>query len=671
MGTPFSSIADTFMQSAISGVYERRDFGRVSGPSIHQFVVETVRLDVDGWYPQKMASGSYFSGVLAGGFVEWASNITESSPGVWEGWIDGKWGDRNLLPHKKIKIVAPRNVLAFTQAELTITFEDGAPPVTRSVYYVSPYFRAAEIEWDTVEGATRVTQINTGDHPNRPSALRVGPLSFIEVFSRAGVDLKRSAGDSVVPISLSNPDAVEGGEKWSDFELNEAMKTHWSHHAQSRAEWAMWLLFAGLHEASDTRGIMFDSKGIYKRQGAAVFNDWWLDDRETMNFENRDAHIRRRRFVTACHETGHCFDLIHSWEKAASGWWPLGGEPFAASFMNNPENAPDTRQFFRDFEYRFSNQELKFIRHAPMDFIEMGGMLYGDNFADRLMDSLPRDSKPWLLEATVRRRTKVFDFLEPVMLDLRLTNQSDRPQVVDENLFHEGRNLNVAIRRSANVSVMLRPFVIRCLAPKWRVLHPGESLNHTAIVSAGIDGWLISEPGPYQVRVALNAGTAQALADPLILRVATPTCRDEENIAQDFFTDDIGRALAFGGAAEGTQAYATLEKIIDRFGESRVARQAQLALGLPKMKPCKRLRLNGGEYPTTAAAAHAGSIEIARARIEEARLLLEQALREGDGLDTFGTNHLARINRLVKECLDREDAFTAKKMSVKAKHRDR
>ena len=51
-----------------------------------------------------MASGNFSPAVysLAGGLVEWASNIRETSGGVWEGPIR-KWGDKNLLPHTDIK----------------------------------------------------------------------------------------------------------------------------------------------------------------------------------------------------------------------------------------------------------------------------------------------------------------------------------------------------------------------------------------------------------------------------------------------------------------------------------------------------------------------------------------------------------------------------------------
>jgi hypothetical protein len=111
----------------------------------------------------------------------------------------------------------------------------------------------------------------------------------------------------------------------------------------------MWLLFAGIHEDPEVRGRMFDHEGTFKRQGGAVFNDWWLTDNETVSFDHPYAHIHRRRFVTACHETGHCFNLIHSVEPYSPAWWRLGGEPFALSFMNKPEDSFGTHGFFCRF----------------------------------------------------------------------------------------------------------------------------------------------------------------------------------------------------------------------------------------------------------------------------------------------------------------------------------
>ena len=79
-----------------------------------------------------------------------------------------------------------------------------------------------------------MTYIDTGAHPNRPATLPVQTLTMVEVFSRAGVDLRRSKEESVVPLSLADVD-----ETWSDSELNDVMKQYWSRY-KARAQWAMW-----------------------------------------------------------------------------------------------------------------------------------------------------------------------------------------------------------------------------------------------------------------------------------------------------------------------------------------------------------------------------------------------------------------------------------------------
>ena len=656
-GNPITGIGSAVLQAPVSGLYERRELGLGPGPgptnTLAPTIVESLRLDVDGWYPQMMASGSFASGglTLFGGFVEWAATVEETPLGLWEGPIIGVWGDKDLLPQRNVRIQAPdRGRLTVLPARLIVTFYGGAPDVTRTLQYASAYFRTAEIEWDTVEQATRVTSFNTGSHPNRPASLPIETLTIPETFSRLGVDLQISPEEHIVPLSRSDSpaDPVHPDDKWSDSELEDVMKVYWTRY-KSQAQWAIWFLFAGLHENPDYRGIMFDHFGAYKRRGGAVFNDWWLD-KVGEGDDHRDAQIRRRRFVTACHETGHCFDLIHSWETPASGWWPLGGEPFARSFMNNPEQSGGVEDFFSQFQYRFSDREIAFVRHAPEKFVEMGGPYYGDSFSDAALPLFPT----WTLEASVSRSQRVFDFLEPVMLDVRLTNNADQPQVIDENILRHGDNLKLYVGRAGGMITELRPYAIACLAPRWRVLQPGESIVQSVFASAGARGWLISEPGPYELRVRLSTATAQAISRSLPLRVATPCGRDEEVIAQDFFTDEVGRALALGGTAVMQQANTVLERIANEMGGNPAARHAQLALGLPKLKWRKVLRLKQGEAPFGSAAADGGTFALTRPEPEDARRLITAALRPGPGRDTFAGEYLERMAARFSGWLRRE-----------------
>lgn len=74
--------------AAVGGLYTRKDLQAVNGAFVST-VVETVRLDLDGWFPQNIASGwSVSSLALQNGWVHWVTGrIEEVARGVWEGEI--------------------------------------------------------------------------------------------------------------------------------------------------------------------------------------------------------------------------------------------------------------------------------------------------------------------------------------------------------------------------------------------------------------------------------------------------------------------------------------------------------------------------------------------------------------------------------------------------------
>ena len=74
----------------VSGLYTRHDVA-VSQKlgSFQRVVVETVRLDVDGSFPQMVASGTYYPLTYPRSWsVEWwYARLEEKSSGLWEGQI--------------------------------------------------------------------------------------------------------------------------------------------------------------------------------------------------------------------------------------------------------------------------------------------------------------------------------------------------------------------------------------------------------------------------------------------------------------------------------------------------------------------------------------------------------------------------------------------------------
>ena len=91
---------------------------------------------------------------------------------------------------------------------------------------------------------------------------------------------------------------------------------------------------------------------------------------------------------------------------------------------------------------------------------------------------------------------------------------------------------------------------------------------------------LAAEPGRYTIGVSLRTEEIDVTAPPFALRIASPRSWDEEWIAQELFTDEVGRALAFGGTTAMVRALDALRNVTDRLPDRAVARHARLALAL-------------------------------------------------------------------------------------------
>lgn len=555
---------------------------------------ETLRLDVDGRYPQMAASGTIFQFLTER--THWVAKLTRNADGSYEGPIWYKDGDVSAFPYTTVHITALPSLFA-NQRSAKVKFSGGGPGKSvRHYRWVSRYFRPCEFEYDTVQGTQAVTDIATHDHPTRPASLPSETLSIEQVFRRAGFNVSKSGDDAPIPLVNAGPN-----ELWTNAEMHDAMQTFWSRFAD-RAQWSVWTLFAALHEdGEDLGGIMFDDIGSNHRQGTAVFNESFIKhapDEDT----HADAWARRMRFWTAVHEMGHTFNLAHSWQKVhppawGTPWTPLTNEPEARSFMNYPYYVGGGQSaFFETFEYRFSDQELLFMRHAPERFVQHGNAAWFDHHG---FEQTRRTRFPRLqLELRANRGKADFQFMEPVVLELKLTNISSDPQLVEEHLLSTADRMTVAIKREGRPARQHAPYAQRCWHSRQRVLNPKDAMYESLFVAAGMNGWDVAEPGRYVLQVALHLDDEDIISNPLPLRVSAPHGFDEEDLAQDLFTEDVGRTLAFDGTRELGSANDTLQRAVDEFPKHPVAVHAGVALGSPLVANFKALRINLTAPPT-------------------------------------------------------------------------
>ncbi|MBF0373063.1 MAG: hypothetical protein HQL39_06550 [Alphaproteobacteria bacterium] len=607
-----------FPVPAASGLYVRRlavPFARV---------VEEVRLDVDGRYPQMTASG-VIRPVGPGVPVHWIAKLRLAAPNTWKGGIWYKNGNVLALPQTSVVIVATRNIIPANRS-LRISFSGGGrPEVTRELTFESSYFRKVEFEFDSVEGANPVTSIATCAHPNRPANMACEKLSIETVFRRAGFEVSRS-GDNVMPGPAPGADAV-----WSDQEMHDAMQAQWSRFA-NRPQWAMWVFWAALHEmGANLGGIMFDSIGPNHRQGTAIFTESFIGV-PPRNDANPAAWVERMRFWTAVHEMGHGFNLAHSWQKQhppewGNSWIPLVNDREARSFMNYPDNvAGGQTAFFADFAFRFNDEELLFMRHAPESFVQMGN---ADWFENHGFGEAAVSPEPTLaLEVRVNRERPVFEFLEAAMAELKVTNISGRPLIVDSGILATSHDLTLIIQRDGRPARQWRPFATYCLAEDPIVLAPGQSLYQAVFLGAGTNGWDLAEPGNYLVQACLSFGGEDIVSNPMRLRILPPRGYEEERLAQDVFSDGVGRVLAFDGSRVLGGAVDTLLEVSERLAGRPAAHHAEVAIGLAAGRPSKLLVERDG----------APAIQVSSADMREARQRLDSALvaNSGQAAETLG-----------------------------------
>jgi hypothetical protein len=547
-------------------------------------VVEELRVDVDGLMPTMTVSGARAQ--LFGGRITWIARVSWSA--VQQGYtgaISYRDGNASLEPHTHVLVKLSGGLPFGGQRKARVKFTGGGhPDATRTYVFRRAAFRQVGIEYDRVDDATAVIDYPLHAHPNRPADLPNATLTVQDAFTRLGIAVTKTGGDDVVPVIKAGTDSL-----WTDIEMHDAMQAHWSKWADT-PQWQVWTLFAGRHiQGAGLGGIMFDDIGTAQRQGCAIFSNSFISTPRPGDPQS-DQAVRRLRFWTAVHEIGHTFNLAHSWQKNinfGSPWVPLANEPLAFSYMNYPFAYPGGEPaFFAGFRYGFSENELLFLRHAPERVVKQGAAPWFDEHGFEQV----RQARPNVLELTVRvhRDAPRFEALEPVVAEVKLKNTSIAPVAVDRNALL-GERLTVIIAADGRDARQWLPYARHCYLADPYVLQPGESLYAPLFLSAGLNGFDLAEPGRYRIRVMLDTDSGEILSAPLHIDVRPPRSRDEELLAPDVYTDEVGRVLAFGGSRGNTPALDhandILRETVARLPDSALAIHAAAALSCTATVP--------------------------------------------------------------------------------------
>jgi hypothetical protein len=574
--------------STVSGLYHPDK--KNPSPLAEKYSRIEVRFDIDGWYPQKKCSCTLFS--PAHSVFHFTAELKKTGATTWKGSILKTFGGR--CPFKKTFIIRLERPKVRQRPRLNISFSSTTGKrFTLQLRRSSKYYHRVTFEYDRIARIKSGIRYHPQQHPDRPSLLRDRKLDIAAVYQRAGFRVVHSSDRDVIPMKLAGSD-----REWSSRELHDAMQTYWSHFADS-AQWSLWVLFANLYKGNfSVGGIMFDSSGSAQRQGVAVFNRAGVFSPPPGDSAPH-AWRERMRFWTACHEIGHLFNLAHSWEKEeGSPWLPCRNSDDALSFMNYPSYYPGgEKAYFSDFTFRFEDDELLFMRHAPEPFVQMGNAAW---FSNHAFEGRPKNETPFHLELRVTRRYNRFSFMEPVVLECKLKNMSEKPQTIDFSEASFPERITVALRRKGTRTVhTVKPFARTDSLPQSTNLKPKTSFYCSLFASAGPDGWLTAEPGTYIAKAYCTVSGRRLHSSPLQFTIDAPVSKTAEKLAREYFCDEVARVLAFRGSNSLGRGNDVLREITLQPLPDSVVRQARLALALPLIEESKMLQLSGKKSITT------------------------------------------------------------------------
>jgi hypothetical protein len=601
-----------------------------------------LRIDVDGKRPIGKVSGDYYS--VTGGTTTYFGSFRIDSislttlPTIVT--ITGTATTTWTTEYKNAKITIPRTIFVQPRAPATIAWSNNAGQAgsTYVCPYISIYFRRVTHEMDFEAGVpSPFVSYNTGSLPSGGDP-RV--LSISSAYKEAGIDFPEIAGDEISSTE-AGVDAI-----WTDAELHASMVKHFSLFKEL-AQWAVWSIACkSQHQVGPTLlGIMFDQQGK-QRQGCAVFYG---------GVGGTTSDKLRLQLYTHVHELGHCFNLLHSWQKSLANP-PAPDRISALSWMNYPWRFPGgPGAFWNSFPFQFDDLEIVHLRHAFRNNVIMGGNPFASGSAlDSEMSSVHLFADPIIDNSGLELRLSSkpdFKLGEPVVVEIKLSTTVKNHIFVDSNISPKYHAVKIGIRKPSGVIDTYEPLIDYLITPQPIVLNADKpAIYASAYIGYGKDLYF-DQPGEYLVRaIYYGLDGSKVLSNVLSIKVNFPLSETDEKVASLLMGDEQGKLFYLLGSPpvvleDGNKAFDT---VLAEYKDNPLAVYVQFVRGIDAGRKFKLIEKD--------------RVKVVRERESDLSIkLLDQTVEKskvGKGLDNISTNYAMR--QMIKQYLLKENTKKAK-----------
>lgn len=479
-----------------------------------------------------------------------------------------------------------------------LTIEDAIGEARFDCEWKSHRFRNVDLEVDICKSVNSKKPIlpsyDLHTHNNRPDEIGQRVLTIEDAYTEAGVAIEISSDNTVIDDSDPQFDS------WSAAELHEAMVTHFEQHKDS-PQWKLWGLLAGMYENPGVGGVMFDAAAQFggagkapERQGFAVFrNHSWFNSLVAGTPSTQaQAEAARKYLYTWVHEAGHAFNFLHSWDKT---------RPDALSWMNydwkyDQRNGSDT--FWKRFLFTFDDSELLHLRHGNRSAVIMGGDSWAsgghlESEVTEIVDMELVSGEPPV--EVLLRSAEWFQFLEPVSIEIRLRNRTSKPLDVDTNVDPEFGSVTIMIKSPDGAVKQYQPLMCKLVEVKKRKLM-SETKTQTGTdrysrlidLTFGEDGFYFDRPGRYTIRAFYQGLDGTIIpSNSHHISVGYPLTPQNERLAQDYFTPEVGLMIYLNGSRSPRleKALDVLKEVSDMYAKDRLAAKTNSVIAEAVGKP--------------------------------------------------------------------------------------